>query len=101
MVKLIADYQEGYPVLPNTYYIPLDISTMLFMLNKDMDISRKDMVSNRETNKQHNALYDAKIIKEVFDKLNDEKSQAFSITRATVFTTLTNPISTFVNNNND
>lgn len=86
MVSLIADYQDGYPVLPNVYYMPLDISTMMFMLNKDMDVSRKDMVSSREVSKQHNALYDAKIIGQIFDKLNDEKNQYFNITSTSTVT---------------
>lgn len=86
MVRLIADYQEGYPNMSNVYYMPLDISTMMFMLNKDMDVSRKDMVAKKEVDTQHNALYDAKIIKEIYLNLIEEKNKSVNITSTSTVT---------------
>lgn len=65
---LIADYTNGYPVLPDClFYIPEDISTTMFNLGIDPDISREDFlkIDKEEQEQKHNCLYDATIIRAI------------------------------------
>ena len=50
------------------YYIPFDICTLFKIKGIDPDIDRESFVGETVVNK-HNALWDAKIIKECYDKL--------------------------------
>lgn len=51
----------------NIYYLPIDITTLFYVADIDMDITRLDYV-NIETTK-HNALNDAVVIKLCYEKL--------------------------------
>lgn len=53
----------------NVYYIPFDISTLLLFLGVDPDVSREEF-AGLSGDKKHNALWDAKVIKACYDKLN-------------------------------
>ena len=56
--------------LPNNiYYIPFDICTLFKIKNIDPDISREEFTENKIKSKKHNALHDAFVIKECYDKL--------------------------------
>lgn len=65
---LLSDYSEGYPQLPkNVNYIPFDICTLFKIKWIDPDISREKF-AEMEWDK-HNALHDAKVIRECYNKL--------------------------------
>jgi len=49
------------------YYIPFDISTLMKIKNVDPDINREEFVNI--TGPKHNALHDAKVIRECYNKL--------------------------------
>lgn len=56
--------------LPETiYYIPFDICTVFRMKGIDPDISREEFIGNSVKGVKHNALYDAKVIRECYKKL--------------------------------
>lgn len=66
--SLLADYSEWYPKLPsNINYIPFDICTLFKIKWIDPDISREEF--SWMTWNKHNSLYDAKVIKECYNKL--------------------------------
>lgn len=68
--SLIADYSEWYPKLPsNMHYIPFDICTLFKVKWIDPDISREEF--SWMNWKKHNALYDAKVIRECYNKLTN------------------------------
>jgi len=69
---LIADYSDGYPVLPPfVYYIPFDICTLFKTKGVDPDIPRKEYSGVKSD--QHNALSDALMIKRCYEKLMEVK----------------------------
>lgn len=53
------------------YYIPFDICTLFEMKGIDPDINREEFSGMKEGAKKHNALWDAKVIKECFLKLSN------------------------------
>jgi hypothetical protein len=62
----------------NVYYIPFDICTLFKVKGIDPDISREEFCNNQitvnaveywETNSKHNALWDAYVIRECYNKL--------------------------------
>ena len=65
----------------NVYYIPFDICTLFIMEGIDPDISREFYIRERLDNidmplfMKHNALWDAKVIRECFFKLTDKKKK--------------------------
>jgi len=65
---------HAFSIPNNIYYIPFDICTLFKEKGIDPDISREDFVSDSETidllyGKKHNALYDAYVIRECYNKL--------------------------------
>jgi len=65
---LLSDYSQWYPQLPkNVNYIPFDICTLFKIKWIDPDISREEF-AEIEWDK-HNALHDAKVIRECYNKL--------------------------------
>lgn len=61
----------------NIFYIPGDISTLLRLKGFDADVSRESLVTEAELKileaqglKKHNALYDAYLMKTIYQKLN-------------------------------
>jgi hypothetical protein len=70
---LLADYSNGYPVLPsNINYIPFDICTLFEANGIDPDINREKFCgyqSDDSGENKHNALHDAIVIKKCYEKL--------------------------------
>lgn len=55
----------------NVFYMPIDISTLLYSINVDQDITRTIFVNADEALIKHNALNDAKVIKLCYEKIMD------------------------------
>jgi len=62
-------FGHAFNIPKNVYYIPFDICTMMKLKGVDPDISREEFVDNNVEGKKHNALYDAKVIKACYEKL--------------------------------
>ena len=54
----------------NVYYIPFDICTLFQVKGIDPDISREQFSEMTEASQKHNALWDAKVIRECYRKLS-------------------------------
>jgi len=63
-------FGSAFDIPSNVYYIPFDICTMFKLKGINPDISREEFIGNSVHGVKHNALYDAKVIKACFDKLN-------------------------------
>lgn len=69
---------HAFNIPKNVYYIPFDIVTLMKVKGIDPDINREDFVGIKEFNKsqaKHNALWDAKIIKQCYMKLMNLNNQ--------------------------
>jgi hypothetical protein len=53
----------------NVYYIPFDICTVFQIKGIDPDVSREEFSGIKDKSNKHNALWDAKMIKACFEKL--------------------------------
>ena len=62
-------FGTAFDIPKNVYYIPFDICTLFKIKNIDPDISREEFINNSVQGDKHNALYDAKVIKECYNKL--------------------------------
>lgn len=64
-------FGHAFNIPKNVYYIPFDICTLMKIKGVDPDISREEFVGlNRYIgDKKHNALYDAMIIRDCYEKL--------------------------------
>ena len=62
-------FGTAFDIPKNVYYIPFDLSTLFKIKNVDPDISREEFINNSVQGDKHNALYDAKVIKECYNKL--------------------------------
>jgi len=75
---LLSNYSDWYPQLPeNVYYIPFDICTLFKIKWIDADISREEFVKEWEESwfweeEKHNSLFDARIIKMCYEKIEKE-----------------------------
>lgn len=56
----------------NVYYIPFDICTLFKLKGVDPDISREEFVGNAGSENKHNALHDARVIKDCYERLMNE-----------------------------
>lgn len=61
-------WNHAFNIPKNVYYIPIDIATMFVDKGIDPDINREAFANTNLTNK-HNALHDAKVIKECYHHL--------------------------------
>lgn len=74
-------FGTAFDVPQNVYYIPFDICTLLKMNGIDPDISRIDLAGilndpeYRGSHRQHNALFDAQIIKKCYYKLKEKENE--------------------------
>lgn len=66
-------FGHAFNIPKNVYYIPFDICTIFEMNGIDADISREEFINNSVYGEKHNALYDAKVIKECYQKLTKPK----------------------------
>lgn len=65
-------FGHAFNIPKSLIYIPFDICTLFRIQGIDSDINREEFIGldTKGDNKKHNALWDAKIIKECFEKLN-------------------------------
>ena len=61
---------HAFNIPKNVYYIPFDICTMFKLKGIDPDISREEFAEMVTNTQKHNALWDAKVIKKCYYKLN-------------------------------
>jgi hypothetical protein len=69
---------HAFRIPKNIYYIPFDICTLFKEKGIDPNISREEFISDSEKEylihgEKHNALYDAYVIRECYDKLKKQK----------------------------
>jgi 3'-5' exoribonuclease-like protein len=62
-------FGHAFNIPSNVYYIPFDICTLMKIKGVDPDVSREDFSDANQDGKKHNALWDAKVIKMCFEKL--------------------------------
>ena len=60
---------HAFNIPKSIYYIPFDICTLFKLKEINPDINREDFLNIEKSNKIHNSLYDAKLIKECYYKL--------------------------------
>ena len=59
----------AFSIPKNVYYIPFDLSTLLYAKGIDADINREDFAGMTDSSKKHSAFWDAKVIQQCFIKL--------------------------------
>lgn len=62
-------FGHAFNIPKNVYYIPFDICTLFYAKGIDADIRREVFASMSEGSQKHNALWDAKVIRQCFVKL--------------------------------
>ena len=65
-------FGHAFNIPKNVYYIPFDICTLFQVKGIDPDISRETFSEMTEESQKHNALWDAKVIKECYYKLENK-----------------------------
>lgn len=63
-------FGHAFNIPKNVYYIPFDICTLFKVHDIDPDINREDFADFKTNSRKHNALHDAKVIRECYNKLN-------------------------------
>lgn len=63
-------FGHAFNIPKNVYYIPFDICTLFKLKGIDPDISRESFSEMTEESEKHNALWDAKVIRECYNKLS-------------------------------
>lgn len=63
-------FGHAFNIPKNVYYIPFDICTLFQVKGIDPDISRETFSEMTEESQKHNALWDAKVIRECYRKLS-------------------------------
>lgn len=62
-------FGHAFNIPKNVYYIPFDICTLFHAKGIDPDVNREEFSNMKEGSQKHNALWDAKVIRECFVKL--------------------------------
>jgi hypothetical protein len=62
-------FGHAFNIPENVYYIPFDICTLFYAKGIDADISREAFAEMSEGSQKHNALWDAKVIRQCFNNL--------------------------------
>lgn len=62
-------FDSAFDIPDNVYYIPFDICTLFKMKGIDPDISRESFADMQDGVDKHNALWDAIVIRECYNKL--------------------------------
>ncbi len=62
-------FGHAFNIPKNVYYIPFDLCTLFYVKGIDADISREAFAEMSEGSQKHNALWDAKVIRQCFVKL--------------------------------
>ena len=60
---------HAFNIPKNIYYIPFDICTMFRLKGIDPDINREEFAVMTKGSEKHNALWDARVIKACYEKL--------------------------------
>ncbi len=60
---------HAFNIPKNVYYIPFDICTLFKVRGIDPDISREEFAGLDTNGQKHNALWDAKVIKACYERL--------------------------------
>lgn len=58
----------AFGIQKNIYYIPFDISTLFKIVGINPDINREEFARMTDNNQKHNALWDAKVIRECYNR---------------------------------
>jgi hypothetical protein len=66
-------FGTAFDIPKNIYYIPFDLCSYFKVYGIDPDISREEFSENIDSKSKHNALHDAEVIKQCFDKLLNNK----------------------------
>lgn len=59
----------AFSIPENIYYIPIDLSSLLYAAGLDPDISREELAGRSSKDAKHNALWDAIMIKECYENI--------------------------------
>jgi len=62
-------FGHAFNIPKNVYYIPFDICTLFRERGIDPDINREDFAGSKKHGIKHNALYDAQIIHDCYEKI--------------------------------
>lgn len=62
---------HAFNIPDKIYYIPFDICTLFKIKGIDPDINREEFANMLEGSKKHNALWDAKVIRECYSKASN------------------------------
>jgi hypothetical protein len=62
-------FGHAFNIPKNVYYIPFDICTLFYAKGIDADISREEFSEMKDGSQKHNALWDAIVIRECFNRL--------------------------------
>ena len=65
-------FGRAFNIPNNVYYIPFDLCTLFKIKGIDPDISREEYSGMVEGSQKHNALWDAKVIRECYLKAIDQ-----------------------------
>lgn len=63
-------FGHAFNIPHNVNYIPFDICTMMKVLGIDPDVNREEFACMTKNDVKHNALWDARVIKACYKKLN-------------------------------
>ncbi len=63
-------FGHAFNIPKNVHYIPFDICTLFYVKGIDADINREEFAEMSEGGQKHNALWDAKVIRQCFVKLH-------------------------------
>ena len=62
-------WNHAFNIPDNVYYIPFDICTLFKLKGIDPDINREKFAEMKDRPFKHNALWDANVIMQCYDKL--------------------------------
>lgn len=62
-------FGHAFNIPKNVYYIPFDICTLFKIKGINPDINREEFAGIQSRDQKHNALWDAEVIKECYNKL--------------------------------
>lgn len=62
-------FGHAFNIPKNIYYIPFDICTLFKSKGIDPDVNREEFAGIESRDQKHNALWDAEVIKECYNKL--------------------------------
>jgi len=62
-------FGDAFKIPKNVYYIPFDIATLFKIKGIDPDVNREQFAGLQAGMQKHNALWDAKVIKACYEKL--------------------------------